>query len=91
MDLDLGITNCVSYGKTIKSPIIEPFQTNLERNNTSVENSSTVYNEPFSDDDSCSLSFTVKTKKQHVDYPNENMTSGIHTERSHNCFRKSKL
>lgn len=51
---------------------------NLERNNSSIGNSSTVYNEPFSEDDSCSLRFTVKTKK-HVDYPNENMALGIHT------------
>ncbi|XP_046642045.1 discoidin domain-containing receptor 2-like [Daphnia pulicaria] len=63
-DYDFGTTNSASYEKTIYSPIDERNLMNLGRKNASIENSSTFYNEPFSDDDSCSPRLNVKTKKQ---------------------------
>jgi hypothetical protein len=75
-DYDFGTTNSASYEKTIYSPIDERNLMNLGRKNASIENSSTFYNEPFSDDDSCSPRLNVKTKKQ-ADDRTESIALGI--------------
>ncbi len=74
---DFGTTNSASYEKTIYSPIDERNLMNLGRNNACIENSSTFYNEPFSDDDSYfSPRLNVKTKKQ-TDDRTESIALGI--------------
>lgn len=75
-DCDFGTTNSASYEKTIYSPIDERNLMNLGRKNASIENSSTFYNEPFSDDHSCSPRLNVKTKKQ-ADDRTESIAIGI--------------